>query len=143
MIAAIWMSFEREQACVSNPRRRSSSCIIGLAKVSLKAMERRKTMNAVFRLHKSEENNYHSSRGHNKIIHVAVQVLVASVLLVIALCCSAHAVNIDATVPASLLLRYHQTVPLLLPRMQLFETTVVLPSSYRRSMLLRRMDGHW
>lgn len=59
-------------------------------------------MNAVFRLHKSEENNYHSSRGHNKIIHVAVQVLVASVLLVIALCCSAHAVNIDATVPASL-----------------------------------------
>ena len=59
-------------------------------------------MNTVFRLHKSEENNYHSSRGYNKIIHGAVQVLVASVLLVIALCCSAYAVNIDATVPASL-----------------------------------------
>lgn len=39
MIAVIWMSFEREQACVSNPRRRSSSCIIGLVKVSLKAMD--------------------------------------------------------------------------------------------------------
>ena len=59
-------------------------------------------MNTVFRLHKAEKNNYHSSRGHNKIIHGAVQVLVASVLLVIALCCSAYAVNIDATVPASL-----------------------------------------
>lgn len=63
---------------------------------------KKETMNTVFRLHKSEENNYHSSRGYNKIIHGAVQVLVASVLLVIALCCSAYAVNIDATVPASL-----------------------------------------
>ena len=59
--SSIWMSFEQEQACFSNPRRRSSSCIIGLVKVSLKAMERRKTMNTVFRLHKAEENNYHSS----------------------------------------------------------------------------------
>ena len=59
-------------------------------------------MNTVFRLHKSEENNYHSSRGYNKIIHGAVQVLVVSVLSVIVLCCSAYAVNIDATVPASL-----------------------------------------
>ena len=59
-------------------------------------------MNTVFGLHKSEENNYHSSREYNKIIHGAVQVLVASVLLVIALCCSAYAVNIDVTVPASL-----------------------------------------
>ena len=63
---------------------------------------KKETMNTVFRLHKAEKNNYHSSRGHNKIIHGAVQVLVASVLLVIALCCSAYAVNIDATVPASL-----------------------------------------
>ena len=59
-------------------------------------------MNTLFRLHKAEENNYHSSREYNKIIHGAVQALVASVLLVIALCCSAYAVNIDATVPASL-----------------------------------------
>lgn len=62
-------------------------------------------MNTVFGLHKSKENNYHSyhsSREYNKIIHGAVQVMVASVLLVIALCCSAYAVNIDATVPASL-----------------------------------------
>lgn len=59
-------------------------------------------MNAVFRLHKAEENNYHSSRGHNKIIHGAVQAFVVSVLSVIVLCCSAYAVNIDATVPASL-----------------------------------------
>lgn len=33
------MSFEREQACVSNPRRRSSSCIIGFVGVSLKTMD--------------------------------------------------------------------------------------------------------
>ena len=59
-------------------------------------------MNTVFRLHKSEENNYHSSRGYNKIIHGAVQAFVVSVLSVIVLCCSAYAVNIDATVPASL-----------------------------------------
>ena len=65
-------------------------------------MERRKTMNTVFRLHKSEENNYHSSRGYNKIIHGAVQAFVVSVLSVIVLCCSAYAVNIDVTVPASL-----------------------------------------
>ena len=45
MIAVIWMSFEREQACVSNPRRRSSSCIIGLVKVSLKAMDNGKKEN--------------------------------------------------------------------------------------------------
>lgn len=59
-------------------------------------------MNAVFRLHKSEENNYHSSRGNNKIIHGAVQAFVVSVLSVIVLCCSAYAANIDVTVPASL-----------------------------------------
>ena len=59
-------------------------------------------MNTVFRLHKSEENNYHSSRGYNKIIHGAVQAFVVSVLSVIVLCCSAYAVNIDVTVPASL-----------------------------------------
>lgn len=59
-------------------------------------------MNAVFRLHKSEENNYHSSRGYNKIIHGAVQAFAVSVLSVIVLCCSAYAANIDVTVPASL-----------------------------------------
>ncbi len=59
-------------------------------------------MNTVFRLHKAEKNNYHSSRGYNKIIHGAVQAFVVSVLSVIVLCCSAYAVNIDATVPASL-----------------------------------------
>lgn len=53
--------FSRSRLIFSNPRRRSSSCIIGLVKVSLKAMERRKTMNTVFKLHKAEENNYHSS----------------------------------------------------------------------------------
>lgn len=45
MIAVIWMSFEQEQACASNPRRRSSSCIIGLVKVSLKAMDNGKKEN--------------------------------------------------------------------------------------------------
>lgn len=59
-------------------------------------------MNTVFRLHKAEENNYHSSREYNKIIHGAVQAFVVSVLSVIVLCCSAYAVNIDVTVPASL-----------------------------------------
>lgn len=52
-------------------------------------------MNTVFRLHKSEENNYHSSRGYSKIIHGAVQAFVVSVLSVIVLCCSAYAVNIE------------------------------------------------
>ena len=60
-------------------------------------------MNTVFRLHKiGGGNNYHSSRGRNGIIRGAVQAFVVSVLLVIALCCSAYAANIDATVPASL-----------------------------------------
>lgn len=42
MIAAIWMSFEQEQACVSNPRRNIGSHIIGFVGVSLKTVGKEK-----------------------------------------------------------------------------------------------------